>query len=169
MFRQRPSELFFEQARRKNVGIIVRVPLASGLLTGKFSDSSTFTTGDHRFFNRNGEMFDEGETFAGIDYQTGLAAVEELKAVFPMYDNLAPVALRWILQFAAVSTVIPGASTPQQVTDNLEALQVPDLTPEQWAAVEAIYQNCIKPQVHQLWQKGRFFCAALRLTYKGVT
>jgi aryl-alcohol dehydrogenase-like predicted oxidoreductase len=151
MFRQRPSELFFEQALRKNVGVIVRVPLASGLLTGKFSSNSTFTAGDHRFFNRNGEMFDKGETFSGIDYQTGLAAVEELKAIFPAYANLAPVALRWILQFAAVSTVIPGASTPQQVTDNLEALEVPNLTPEQWAAVEAIYQNRIKPQVHQLW------------------
>ena len=151
MFRQRPAELFFEQAQKRNLGVIVRVPLASGLLTGKFSKNSTFTAGDHRFFNRNGEMFDKGETFSGIDYETGLAAVEELKALFPAYTNLAPVALRWILQFAAVSTIIPGASHPEQATANLEALSVPDLNSEQLAAINAIYSKYIKPQVHHLW------------------
>lgn len=151
LFRQRPAELFFEQAQKKNVGVIVRVPLASGLLTGKFSKNSTFTAGDHRFFNRNGEMFDKGETFSGIDYETGLAAVEELKAVFPTHANLAPVALRWILQFAAVSTIIPGASNPEQATANLEALNVTDLNVEQLTAVNAIYDKYIKPQVHHLW------------------
>jgi aryl-alcohol dehydrogenase-like predicted oxidoreductase len=151
LFRQRPAELFFEQAQKKNVGIIVRVPLASGLLTGKFSKNSTFSAGDHRFFNRNGEMFDKGETFSGIDYETGLAAVEELKAIFPDYANLAPMALRWILQFAAVSTIIPGASNPEQVTANLEALTIPDLSYEKLAAVNAIYDKYIKPQVHHLW------------------
>lgn len=151
MFRQRPAELFFEQAQKKNVGIIVRVPLASGLLTGKFSQNSTFTKGDHRNFNRNGEHFDKGETFSGIDYETGLAAVNELKAVFPDYPNLAPVALRWILMFGAVSTIIPGASSPEQATANLEALQTPTLTPEQLAAVNAIYEKYIKKSVHQLW------------------
>lgn len=151
MFRQRPAELFFEQAQKKNVGIIVRVPLASGLLTGKFSKNSTFTAGDHRFFNRNGEMFDKGETFSGIDYETGLAAVEELKAVFPTHANLAPVALRWILQFAAVSTIIPGASNPKQPTANLEALNGHDLSLEQLAAIDAIYAKYIKQKVHHLW------------------
>lgn len=151
MFRQRPAELFFEQAKKKNIGIIVRVPLASGLLTGKFSQSSTFTKGDHRNFNRNGEHFDKGETFSGIDYETGLAAVNELKAVFPEYPNLAPVALRWILMFGAVSTIIPGASTSEQATANLEALQTPTLTPEQLEAVNAIYEKYIKKSVHQLW------------------
>lgn len=151
MFRQRPAELFFEQAQKKNVGIIVRVPLASGLLTGKFNQNSTFTKGDHRNFNRNGEHFDKGETFSGIDYETGLAAVNELKAVFPDYPNLAPVALRWILMFGAVSTIIPGASSPEQATANLEALQTPTLTPEQLVAVNAIYEKYIKKSVHQLW------------------
>lgn len=151
MFRQRPAELFFEQAQKKNVGVIVRVPLASGLLTGKFSQNSSFTAGDHRFFNRNGEMFDKGETFSGIDYETGLAAVDELKALFPDYTNLAPVALRWILQFAAVSTIIPGASKPEQATANLEALRIADLSVEQLIAVNGIYEKYIKPQVHHLW------------------
>ncbi|MFN8344789.1 MAG: aldo/keto reductase [Spirosomataceae bacterium] len=151
LFRQRPAELFFEQAQKRNVGVIVRVPLASGLLTGKFSKNSVFTEGDHRFFNRNGEQFDKGETFSGIDYETGLAAVEELKTLFPGHSNLAPIALRWILQFAAVSTIIPGASNPEQATANLEALQMPDLSSEQLAAVNGIYQKYIQPQVHHLW------------------
>ena len=151
MFRQRPTELFFAQAQKKNVGIIVRVPLASGLLTGKFSKQSTFTEGDHRHFNRNGEMFDKGETFSGINYETGLAAVDALKAVLPQNDNLAAVALRWILQHEAVSTVIPGASRPEQVTDNVAAVNLPELSSEQMSAINAIYQQHIKKSVHHLW------------------
>lgn len=151
MFRQRPAELFFEQAKKKDVGVIVRVPLASGLLTGKFSQDSTFTEGDHRNFNRHGEMFDKGETFSGVDYETGLAAVNELKAVFPGYENLAPVALRWVLQFDGVSTIIPGASRPAQVDSNLKAAELPPLTEEQVKAVDEIYEKYIKPSVHQLW------------------
>lgn len=151
MFRQRPAELFFEQAQKKNVGIIVRVPLASGLLTGKFSKQSTFTAGDHRNFNRNGEMFDKGETFSGIDYETGLAAVDELKKIFPQNDNLAPIALRWILQHEAVSTIIPGASRAEQVNANLEALSFPDLNEEQLSKINTIYHSYIKKSVHQLW------------------
>ncbi|WP_435355189.1 aldo/keto reductase [Emticicia sp. SJ17W-69] len=151
MFRQRPAELFFEQAQKKNVGIIVRVPLASGLLTGKFSKQSTFTAGDHRNFNRNGEMFDKGETFSGIDYETGLSAVEELKKLFPQNDNLAPIALRWILQHEAVSTIIPGASRPEQVTANLESLSFPDLSEDQLVKIDSIYKTYIKKSVHQLW------------------
>lgn len=151
MFRQRPAELFFEQARKKDVGVIVRVPLASGLLTGKFSENSTFSAGDHRNFNRHGEKFDQGETFSGVDYKTGLAAVNALKEVFPGDDNLAPMALRWILQFDSVSTIIPGASRPDQVGSNLKAGELPPLTEEQAKAVDEIYAKYIKPSVHQRW------------------
>ncbi|GGD49778.1 oxidoreductase [Emticicia aquatilis] len=150
-FRQRPAELFFEQAKKKDIGVIVRVPLASGLLTGKFSKQSTFTAGDHRNFNRNGEAFDKGETFSGIDYETGLAAVEELKALFPNQANLAPVALKWILGFDAVSTIIPGASRPEQVSANVAALDFPDLSAEQISQMNSIYEKHIKKLVHHLW------------------
>lgn len=151
MFRQRPAELFFSEAKKKNIGIIVRVPLASGLLTGKFSAQSSFTDGDHRQFNRNGEAFDKGETFSGIDYATGLAAVEALKEIFPGQTNLAPIALKWILQFDAVSCIIPGASNNKQVDSNISALQIPGFTPEQLAAVQQVYEKYIKKAVHQLW------------------
>jgi len=151
MFRQRPAELFFEQAKKKNIGVIVRVPLASGLLTGKFSSNSTFTAGDHRNFNRNGEMFDKGETFSGIDYETGLTAVEELKAIFPNYQNLAPIALKWILMYDEVSTIIPGASNPEQAKANLDALSIENLTSEQISQVKAVYEKYIKKSVHHLW------------------
>ena len=151
VFRQRPAELFFEQAQKKNVGIIVRVPLASGLLTGKFSSNSTFTQGDHRNFNRNGEHFDKGETFSGIDYETGLAAVEELKTIFPNDVNLAPMALRWILQQEAVTTIIPGASNPEQVKANLATLNYPSLNEKQLVDINAVYYKFIKKSVHQLW------------------
>jgi len=151
VFRQRPAELFFDQAQKKNVGVIVRVPLASGLLTGKFSSNSTFTQGDHRNFNRNGEQFDKGETFSGIDYETGLAAVEELKTIFPNDNNLAPMALRWILQHEAVTTIIPGASKPEQVTANLATLNYPELSQEQISNINGVYDKYIKKSVHQLW------------------
>ena len=151
LFRQRPAELFFEQAKKKDVGVIVRVPLASGLLTGKFTKDSTFTQGDHRNFNRNGEAFDKGETFAGIDYNTGLEAVEALKTIFPTQQNLAPLALKWILQFDAVSCIIPGASKPEQVKSNLECISLPDFTTEQLTQVQAVYERYIKKEVHQIW------------------
>ena len=151
MFRQRPAQLFFEQAMKKDIGIIVRVPLASGLLTGTFNKQTNFTAGDHRNFNRNGEAFDKGETFSGIDYETGLMAVEELKKIFPGHKNLAPVALKWILQHEAVSCIIPGASTAQQVDANLMALQENDLTKEQMDAVLQVYNKYIQPAVHHLW------------------
>jgi aryl-alcohol dehydrogenase-like predicted oxidoreductase len=150
-FRQRPSELFFEQAKKKDIAVIVRVPLASGLLTGKFSKQSTFTAGDHRNFNRNGEMFDKGETFSGINYETGLAAVGELKELFPNQANLAPIALKWILGFDAVSTIIPGASRPEQVSANVAALDFPDLNAEQISHINSIYEKHIKNLVHHLW------------------
>ena len=151
MFRQRPAELFFQEAARRNIGVIVRVPLASGLLTGKFRPETNFAPQDHRNFNRNGEAFDQGETFSGLDYETGLAAVEELKKLFPGQENLAPVALRWILMFPAVSCIIPGASNPNQLTSNLQAAALPELTPDQLEGVKAIYETRIKPLVHARW------------------
>lgn len=151
VFRQRPAELFFEQAQKKNVGVIVRVPLASGLLTGKFSRNSTFTEGDHRNFNRKGEKFDKGETFSGIDYETGLKAVDELKTIFPNDNSLAPMALRWILQHEAVTTIIPGASKSEQVSANVDALNFPELSEEQLFNINAVYDKYIKKSVHQLW------------------
>jgi len=151
MFRQRPAELFFREAKKKNIGIIVRVPLASGLLTGTFSAQTNFESGDHRQFNRNGEAFDKGETFSGIDYITGLAAVEALKEIFPGQPNLAPIALKWILQFDAVSCIIPGASNNKQVDSNTSSMQLADLTPIQLEGVKAVYEKYIKQQVHHLW------------------
>lgn len=151
MFRQRPAELFFTEAQRRDIGIIVRVPLASGLLTGKFRENTTFSADDHRNFNRQGAAFDKGETFSGVDYETGLAAVEELRSVFPDDTNLAPDALRWILTFDAVSCIIPGASKPEQLTSNLAAIQRPAPTPEQLAAVKHIYDERIKNPVQYLW------------------
>ena len=150
-FRQRPSELFFEQAKKKDIGVIVRVPLASGLLTGKFSKQSKFNAGDHRNFNRNGEMFDKGETFSGIDYEKGLAAVEELKELFPNEANLAPIALKWILGFDAVSTIIPGASQSEQVRANVAALDFLELNALQISQMNSIYEKHIKHLVHHLW------------------
>jgi aryl-alcohol dehydrogenase-like predicted oxidoreductase len=151
MFRQRPSQLFFSEAQKRNVGVIVRVPLASGLLTGKFSSNSVFEKGDHRNFNRNGEAFDKGETFSGVDYETGLKAVQALKEVLPTQTELAIAALQWILQFEVVSTVIPGASTPQQVTNNLAALNAPPLNEAVIEKVKTVYEKYIKPTVHHLW------------------
>ncbi|MEO6733727.1 MAG: aldo/keto reductase [Ferruginibacter sp.] len=151
MLRQRPAELFFKEAKRKDIGIIVRVPLASGLLTGKFNAASEFAAGDHRLFNRAGDAFDKGETFSGIDYATGLAAVEAVKQLFPGQENLAPIALKWILQFDEVSCIIPGASNIQQVDSNLSAFDVPDFTPEQIRGVQQVYEKFIKKSVHQLW------------------
>jgi aryl-alcohol dehydrogenase-like predicted oxidoreductase len=151
LFRQRPSELFFKEAAKKNVGIIVRVPLASGLLSGKFSSTSTFTHEDHRNFNRDGAAFDKGETFSGIDYETGLKAVNELKKLFPNVTNLAPIALKWILQFPEVSCIIPGASNVEQMQSNVSALSIPDFTSEQLSSMKEIYDSLIKKEVHQLW------------------
>ena len=151
IFRQRPHERFFEMARGKNVGLIIRVPLASGLLSGKFASDTRFAPGDHRFFNRNGMMFDRGETFAGVPYETGLKAVEQLKELFPAGTPLAHVALRWILMREEVSCIIPGASSPDQVTTNLEATALPQLSEDQLSAIGKIYEDEIKPLVHQLW------------------
>lgn len=151
LFRQRPAELFFREATRRDVGIIVRVPLASGLLTGKFSSESTFDEGDHRNFNRNGEAFDKGETFSGIDYELGLNAVDELKKLFPGMENLAPVALQWILQFNEVSCIIPGASKPEHLLSNLSVYDLEGLGKDQIQAMNQVYDKHIKDQVHHRW------------------
>jgi aryl-alcohol dehydrogenase-like predicted oxidoreductase len=151
MFRQRPAELFFPEAKRKNVGLIVRVPLASGLLTGKLKKDTVFSKGDHRFFNREGRFFDKGETFSGVDYVTGLAAVEKLKTLFPGTTNLAQIALRWVLMFDEVSCVIPGASHVSQVESNVSASDLTPLTNEQMRKVKEIYEKYFKPVVHHLW------------------
>lgn len=150
MFRFRPSELFFEQAKKKNIGVIVRVPLASGLLSGKMTANSSFLADDHRHFNRNGEMFDKGETFSGVDYATGLEAVDKLKEVFAG-QSLAQSALKWVLMFDEVSTVIPGASNPDQLKSNLEVSELPALTSQQMEAVRKVYDQYIKADVHALW------------------
>ncbi|MBD0777024.1 aldo/keto reductase [Maribacter sp. ANRC-HE7] len=151
MFRQRPKELFFEQVRKKDVGVIVRVPLASGLLTGKFSAASTFDADDHRNFNRDGSHFDKGETFAGIPYNLGLKAVEELKALFPNHTNLAPIALRWILDHPEVGCIIPGASKEAHLLSNITASDLPPLTEGQHQQVDAIYDRLIREHVHHSW------------------
>lgn len=151
LFRQRPSELFFSRAKEKNVGIIARVPLASGLLTGKFDANTSFDEEDHRNFNRGGEAFDKGETFGGVDYALGLKAVEELKALFPEMKNLAPVALQWILQHREISCIIPGASRKEQLMSNLSVAGLPPLPSEKIEKMNEIYEKYVKPQVHQRW------------------
>jgi len=151
IFRQRPSELFFAQAQRRRVGILARVPLASGMLTGKFTRSSTFSAEDHRAFNRHGEAFDRGETFSGIDYQTGLRAVEALRPLVPEGATLAQMALRWILKFAAVTCAIPGAKRPEQVQDNATAAELPPLSAETMARIQALYDVEVRPLVHHYW------------------
>lgn len=150
MFRQKPIDELFAAVKANNIGLIARVPLASGLLTGKFSETTNFGKDDHRSFNRNGEAFDKGETFSGVDYQLGLEAVNELKDIFPNED-LALVALKWILQFDEISCVIPGASSPSQIEHNLKVENLQSLSIEQMQAVKAVYENKIKAQVHHLW------------------
>jgi aryl-alcohol dehydrogenase-like predicted oxidoreductase len=151
LLRQRPAELFFDQARRRDVGVIVRVPLASGLLTGKFDRNTTFAADDHRQYNRQGEQFDRGETFSGVDYEVGLEVVEELRPLVPPGATLAQLALRWILTFDAVSTVIPGAKTPEQARANAAAADLPAPSPETMERIAEIYRERVAPLVHQRW------------------
>lgn len=151
IFRQRPAELFFKRAKEKQVAILARVPLASGLLTGKMTRQTTFAADDHRQFNRHGEAFDVGETFAGVDYETGLQAVEEIRKMVPSGMTMAQFALRWILMADAVSTVIPGAKNRTQATDNAAAADFVPLPDETMAALRVLYADKIAPQVHQRW------------------
>jgi aryl-alcohol dehydrogenase-like predicted oxidoreductase len=151
MFRHRPSELFFEQAKKRKVGILARVPLASGMLTGKFKKDSTFASDDHRSFNRKGEAFDRGETFSGVDYNTGLQAVEELKAICPEGMSMVQFALRWILMFDAVTCTIPGAKRPSQAEENFGSADLPPLPEETMQEVKNIYDKYIRESIHQYW------------------
>jgi len=150
-FRLRPAELFFEVAERKQVAVIARVPLASGLLSGRFTRNTEFPAADHRAFNRDGAGFDRGETFSGVDYEVGLAAVERLRPLVPPGATLAQFALRWILSFEAVSCVIPGARRGDQVAANAAASDLPPLDAATLAAVQEIYDDAIRPLVHQRW------------------
>src|SRR6266850_1089528 len=151
MFRQRPAARFLSAARERNVGVIARVPLASGLLTGKFNRDTQFSASDHRNFNRHGESFDVGETFAGVDYKTALEVVEELRALVPADATMAQMALRWILMNDAVSTVIPGAKTPEQASANAAAAGLPELPASTVDRIETLYRARVAPLVHQRW------------------
>lgn len=150
MFRMKPIEELFPAAKVNDIGIIARVPLASGLLTGKYSKETTFSEKDHRNYNRNGEAFDKGETFSGVDYNKGLQAVKELKKLFGTED-IVPYALKWILMHDAISAVIPGASKASQVISNIRAAELPNLTQAQMDAVKDMYDKYIKADVHHLW------------------
>ena len=151
IFRQRPAELFFEQARKRKIGILARVPLASGLLTGKMKLSTKFESSDHRQYNRHGESFDRGETFSGVEYRTGLEAVEEIKRLAPHQMSLTQFALRWILMFDAVTCAIPGAKTPAQAEENFRAADLPRLSWGTMSNVRKIYDGHIRELVHYNW------------------
>ncbi len=151
MFRHRPSELFFREAGAREIGVITRVPLASGMLTGKFRGDSTFAKDDHRGYNREGQAFDRGETFSGVDYRKGLQAVEELKKILPSGVTMPQFALRWILMHPAVSCAIPGAKRPEQVEDNCSASDLPPLSEELMKRVAEIYDAYIREDVHHRW------------------
>ena len=151
MFRQRPAEEFFKLARMRKVGILARVPLASGMLTGKLSRSSRFAPDDHRSFNRHGEAFDRGETFSGVDYEVGLQAVDELKAICPAGMSMAQFALRWILMFADVTCAIPGAKRPSQVDENFGAADLPPINDDTMAKVSLIHDRYIRELVYPYW------------------
>ncbi|MAU13789.1 MAG: aldo/keto reductase [Anaerolineaceae bacterium] len=151
MFRQRPSEMFFDLAKKHDIGILARVPLSSGMLTGKMTRKTEFADDDHRKYNRQGEAFDKGETFSGLDYNTGLDAVDEIKKLKPDNATMAQFALRWILMFDAVTCAIPGAKNPQQATDNAAAADLPPLSDETMQRIKAIYDEYAREQVHHLW------------------
>jgi len=151
LFRQRPAEALFAATRAANVAIIARVPLASGLLTGKMTRHSAFAADDHRSFNRNGEAFDKGETFSGVPYDLALQAVEELRPLVPEGTTMGAFALRWILMEEAVTVVIPGAKTAFQARANSAAASLPPISPETMAAARDVYRRLIAPEVHHLW------------------
>jgi aryl-alcohol dehydrogenase-like predicted oxidoreductase len=151
MFRQRPAELFFPEAKRRRVGILARVPLASGQLTGRMTRETTFPKDDHRNSNREGELFDKGETFSGVDYELGLEIVDELRKLAPAGSTMAEFALRWILMFDAVTCAIPGGKRPSQVEDNARASDLAPLSDAVMQKVRQIYDSQLREQVHQRW------------------
>ncbi|HEV8550532.1 MAG TPA: aldo/keto reductase [Polyangiaceae bacterium] len=151
IFRQRPAELFFAQAKAKKVGILARLPLSSGLLAGKLTKTTAFAADDHRSFNRQGQAFDRGETFSGIDYDLALDVVEEIRALVPPGSTMAELALRFILSFDAVTCAIPGAKRPSQVEENLRAADQPLLAPDLMDKLRAVYDRRLRAHVHQYW------------------
>jgi len=151
MLRLKPATEFFPTAKNRKVGILARVPLASGLLTGRITAQTQFPKEDHRNYNRNGEAFDKGETFSGVDLNRGLEAVSELKKLKPSNMSMAQFALRWILMFDAVTCSIPGAKRPDQVDDNMKAGSLPPLTDEVMKGVQSTYDRLIRPEVHDKW------------------
>lgn len=150
-FRQRPADRFLDEARRRQVGVLARLPLSSGMLAGKMTRTSTFAEDDHRRFNRAGAAFDRGETFSGIDFETGLAAVEALRPLVPAGVPMATWAIRWILMHSGVTCAIPGAKRPEQVEENVAAADLPPFDEATMAAVRAVYDARIRPLVHQRW------------------
>ncbi|NLV08458.1 aldo/keto reductase [Halomicrobium sp. HM KBTZ05] len=150
-FRQRPADLFFEEAKRRDVGVIVRVPLASGLLTGGLSRDDTFPENDHRNYNREGEAFDRGETFAGLPFERGLDAVDALREHVPEELTMAQTALRWILDFEAVSTVIPGSTSPEHIRQNAAASEADPLSHQTHGAIRDVYEEYVFDDVHHRW------------------
>jgi aryl-alcohol dehydrogenase-like predicted oxidoreductase len=151
IFRQRPAELFFELARKHQVGILARVPLASGLLSGKITAASVFPQDDHRNFNARGEAFDVGETFSGVNLQTGLEAVERLRSMVPQGVTMSQYALRWILMFDAITCAIPGAKTPRQARENAGSASLPALSAGDMERIRSLYDEMIRAEVHQRW------------------
>lgn len=151
MFRFKPAEQFFAAARKHQVGILARVPLASGLLTGKFNAHTQFAANDHRNFNRHGESFDQGETFSGVDYDTGLQAVEQLRPLVPPGATMAELALRWILMFPEVTSAIAGAKNVEQIEGNVRSASLPPLSQETMNRVQQVYDQYIRSQVQNRW------------------
>ncbi len=151
IFRQRPADLFFKEAIRRKIGILARLPLSSGMLSGKLTSATRFDSDDHRAFNRNGEAFDRGETFSGLDYETGLKAVESLRGIVPNEMTMPKFALRWILMFDAISCAIPGAKRPSQVKENVSAAELPKIDKATMDKVEALYVEQVKPHVQYYW------------------
>jgi aryl-alcohol dehydrogenase-like predicted oxidoreductase len=149
--RQRPAERFLAEAARRDIGVLARIPLASGLLTGKLTKETVFDESDHRQYNRHGEAFDVGETFAGVDYETGLTVVDELRSLVPTGATLAQMALRWILMSDAVTATIPGAKTPEQARANAAAADLAPLPPAAMERIARLYEERVKPLVHQRW------------------
>jgi aryl-alcohol dehydrogenase-like predicted oxidoreductase len=151
IFRQRPADLFFQLAKERSVGILARVPLASGMLTGRMKSNTVFESSDHRAYNRHGESFDRGETFSGVDYQTGLEAIEELRPLVPPGATLTQFALRWILMYDAVTCAIPGAKNPAQAEENVKAADLPALSDSTMSKIKEIYDGRIRESVHHYW------------------
>ncbi len=151
IFRQRPAELFFAEAKRRGVGILVRLPLSSGLLTGKFKTDTPFEPDDHRAFNRQGEAFDRGETFSGVPFTLGLKAVDVLRSLTPPGATMAQMALRWILMFPEVTCTIPGAKRAAQVEENVRAADLPLLSDETMKQIRTVYDTLVRDEVHHRW------------------